>query len=162
MKPRMPYSHEVSTSAPRWSRSSVGTSPDSPSVAIQAKASMTPPNWASTPLAAVTTRRSSPRGAAVDDRVGDHGAHGRADERGHPGQQHAVDQGVPDVGVAELADVGERRCAVVGAERLHDDDDGRHDQEDRHEGEERQGARARRPPSALPVQPISFCQLAFR
>ena len=66
-----------------------------------------------------------------------------------------------DVGVAELADVAEGRRAVVGAERLHDDDDGRHDQEDRDEGEERQGAErgARRLP---PVQPISFSQLAVR
>ena len=34
------------------------TTPENPRVAMNAKASGTPPNWASTPLTAVTTRRN--------------------------------------------------------------------------------------------------------
>ena len=42
------------------------TKPVKPNVARKAKASVTPPNWASTPQAAVTTRRSTPSGSPVE------------------------------------------------------------------------------------------------
>ncbi len=41
------------------------TKPLSPIVAMNANASVTPPNWASTPHAEVTTRRIRPVGFAV-------------------------------------------------------------------------------------------------
>src|SRR4051794_24691747 len=50
---------------PRWSRRNTVRNPDRPMVARNAKARVTPPNWASTPEAAVTTRRSTPPGLAV-------------------------------------------------------------------------------------------------
>src|SRR5919112_5637579 len=52
-------------SMPRSSRRNTVTNPDRPMVAMNANASVTPPNWASTPDAAVTARRSSPPGFAV-------------------------------------------------------------------------------------------------
>jgi hypothetical protein len=52
-------------STPSWSRRNTVTKPDRPMVAMKANARVTPPNWASTPDRAVTTRRSSPPGRAV-------------------------------------------------------------------------------------------------
>ena len=51
-------------STPR-SRSQTVTSPSKPTVARKAKASVTPPNCASTPEAEVTTRRRTPSGLPV-------------------------------------------------------------------------------------------------
>ncbi len=47
---------------PRWSRRNTVTMPSKPSVARKAKVSVTPPNCARTPAAALTERRSRPSG----------------------------------------------------------------------------------------------------
>ncbi len=60
-QPPAPYG-----SMPKTFCSHTVTNPVKPNVARNANASVTPPNWASTPQAAVTTRRRTPPGAAVE------------------------------------------------------------------------------------------------
>ena len=55
-------------STPTVERSSSVTTPEKPSMAMKAKASVTPPNWASTPDTDTTTRRSREVGGAVTTR----------------------------------------------------------------------------------------------
>ena len=87
--------------------SQIVTKPCMPTVATKANASVTPPNWASTPHDAVTIRRSSAARTAGGDGVRQEGAeHGS--EHGRDGRQDdRVDEGRDDLRLDQGGDVAQ-------------------------------------------------------
>ena len=116
------------------------TRPLKPKVARNAKASITPPNWARVPEPASTSRRSRPSRRPDRDRPGqkpaehrpEHGGDRRQDGRGHEGLQVGA--------LGGLHEIGEGRPAFGVLERAEHDQHGRPQQKQRDEDGERQQA----------------------
>ena len=81
------------------------TRPWMPIVAMNAKASMTPPNWASTPAAASTTVRSDAVGPAAEQGVADDRAEDGTDHGGERRDPERASEGLEDRRLGETGEV---------------------------------------------------------
>ena len=111
-----------------------------PMVAMKAKASITPPNCASTDEMAPTMRRSSPFGLLpITSAYEASGAHDRADECGDHGNENGGGESGDGVRFEEFAEIVQGESAVCVLEGADDHDDGGREQEAGGVGEERDG-----------------------
>ena len=123
-------------SMPNVFRSSTVTSPCAPIVAMNANASMTPPNWASTLLAESTSERATPPGRERSIAKQSSGAGDGADDAVTADSQNAPKNEPAIAGSASPVRFDEVNRAVAVEEAAGDGDDRRDGQEHHHvEGE---------------------------